>query len=80
MQEPYKNWNLSLEVIIFFREDVNKPISQVLIRLITIVKYPLYLKTINHSRSLQNKNFSNKHAQHNNTRMRQPYSHGSRRP
>ena len=37
MQEPYKNWNLSLKVIIFFMEDVNKPISQVLIKLITML-------------------------------------------
>ena len=37
MQEPYKNWYLSVKVIIFFREDVNKSISQVLIKLITML-------------------------------------------
>ena len=37
MQKPYKNWNLTLKVIIFFKEDVNKPISQVLIKLITML-------------------------------------------
>ena len=37
MQEPYKNLNVSLKVIIFFREDVDKPISQVLIKLISML-------------------------------------------
>ena len=37
MQEPYENRNLSPKVIIFFKEDVSKPISQVLMNLITIM-------------------------------------------